>query len=386
MKYHKCRKIKGMLKFFTLMIIPSAAAYGIGRADIFSKLKPAKPVANTVSATEAPPNSTETEESITKPDELLYGSLILSKGYGIKPEIEQGEHFLELQSPLEMVSDTVGEVPYPQQWGSGGEIIRTTFGEYFGDSFFSLENGGQVNNKTDIPNEVLQNECWYLPNFSVESLDEPLVLIYHTHTCESFEPYVRDEYDVNFNFRTTDETKNMVMVGNAIQAELEAQGVGVIHLTEIHDHPSYNGAYDRSRANIIPILEEYPSIRVVLDIHRDALGDECSAYQPFISVDGKEAAQVMIISCCDDGTMGMTNYMENFHFACYLQQKLESDFPGITRPILFDYRCYNQDLTNGSLLIEVGSHGNTLEQSQYSGQLIGKSLGELLKTMCSESS
>ena len=73
--------------------------------------------------------------------------------------------------------------------------------------------------------------------------------------------------------------------------------------------------------------------------------------------------------------------MENFHFACTLQQKLEKDHPGFTRPILFDYRCYNQDLTNGSLLIEVGSHGNTLEQVQFAGQLLGKSLGELLTEM-----
>ena len=384
MKHHKCRKIKGLLKIFSTVVIPSAAAYVIGRADILNKVIPEKTAVNTVSATEAPPRESEITDEVTSPDDILYGSLILSEGYGIKPEIEQGEHFLELQPPLEMVSDTVGDVPYPQQWGGGGEIIRTTFGEYIGDSFFSLENGGQVNNKTDIPNEVLQNESWYMPNFTVDSLDEPLVLIYHTHTCESFEPYVRDEFDVNFNYRTTDETKNMVMVGNAIQAELEAQGIGVIHSTEIHDHPSYNGAYDRSRADLVPILEEYPSIRVVLDIHRDALGDDYSAYQPFIRVDGKEAAQIMIISCCDDGTMGMPCYMENLHFACNLQQKLETDFPGITRPILFDYRCYNQDLTNGSLLIEVGSHGNTLEQSQYSGQLIGRSLGELLITMCKE--
>ncbi|MCQ2469044.1 MAG: stage II sporulation protein P [Ruminococcus sp.] len=384
MKHHKCRKIKGLLKTVIAIAVPSAAAYISGREDILKNIRNEFTSVGTVESTEASPNIREHIKDITSPEDMLCGSLILSEGYGIKPEIEQGEHFLELQPPLEMVSDTVGEVPYPNEWSGGGQIIRTTFGEYIGDSFFSLENGGQVNNKTDIPNEVLKNECWYLPNFSIDSLDEPLVLIYHTHTCESFEPFVRDEFDVNFNFRTTDETKNMVMVGNAIQAELEAQGIGVIHSTEIHDHPSYSGAYDRSRATIMPILEEYPSIRVVLDIHRDALGDDSCAYQPFIRVDGKEAAQVMIISCCDDGTMGMPNYMENFHFACNLQQKLETDFPGITRPILFDYRCYNQDLTNGSLLIEVGSHGNTLEQSQYSGQLIGKSLGELLKTMCKE--
>ena len=89
----------------------------------------------------------------------------------------------------------------------------------------------------------------------------------------------------------------------------------------------------------------------------------------------------MIISGCDDGTLGMPEYIKNFHFACSLQQQIEGDFAGLTRPILFDYRHYNQDLTTGSLLIEVGSHGNTLEQVQYSGQLIGQSLAQLLLSL-----
>ena len=168
------------------------------------------------------------------------------------------------------------------------------------------------------------------------------------------------------------------MVGNEICRQLEAQGIGVIHATEIHDYPSYNGSYARSRETIQPILEQYPSIKVALDIHRDAISSNGNAYQPFIEIDGREAAQIMIISGCDDGTLGMPNYMKNFRFASYLDQQLESDYPGLTRPILFDYRKYNQDLTTGSLLIEVGSHGNTLEQVQYSGQLIGASLARSL--------
>ncbi len=108
------------------------------------------------------------------------------------------------------------------------------------------------------------------------------------------------------------------------------------------------------------------------------------AYQPVVAIDGEEASQIMIISGCDDGTLGMPNFMKNFHFACRLQERLENDYAGLTRPILFDYRHYNQDLTTGSLLIEVGSHGNTLEQSQYAGQLIGSSLGRLLNSMKEE--
>lgn len=380
MKHYRRRRRTGLWKVCAVIAVPLSIA-AFGRSQGFGGMAGEESVLTEVDTTDAAAVQSGSVRMEKTGEDLLCGSLILSHGYGVKAEIEQGENFLKLVPPMDMVTDNAGAIPYPEVWGGGGEILRNTFGEYSGDAFFDLADGGQVNNKTDISNDELVGESWYMPNFTVDSLDEPLVLIYHTHTCESFEPYVRDEFDAQFNFRTTDETKNVVMVGNAIQAELEAQGIGVVHATDIHDHPTYNGAYDRSRQTILPILEQYPSIKVVLDIHRDALGDETQAYQPFIRVDGREAAQIMIISGCDDGTMGMPNYMENFHFACTLQQKLEQDHPGFTRPILFDYRCYNQDLTNGSLLIEVGSHGNTLDQVQFAGQLLGKSLGELLIQM-----
>jgi stage II sporulation protein P len=100
-----------------------------------------------------------------------------------------------------------------------------------------------------------------------------------------------------------------------------------------------------------------------------------------VEIDGKKSAQVMIISGCDDGTMDMPDYMQNFRFASLLQQQMASDYENLARPVLFDYRKYNQDLTTGSLLIEVGTHGNTLEQVQYAGELVGKSLSKALKSI-----
>ena len=126
------------------------------------------------------------------------------------------------------------------------------------------------------------------------------------------------------------------------------------------------------------ILQQYPSIRVVLDIHRDAIQKDNTLIQPVVEINGKESAQVMIISGCDDGTMNMPNYMQNYHFACRLQENMEGMYAGLTRPILFDYRHYNQDLTTGSLLLEIGTHGNTLEQAQYAGELVGKALAQTL--------
>ncbi len=300
----------------------------------------------------------------------------LSVGFGFEEETADEK---TNKSPYETVSENPGEKPYPTEWSEGGSIVRNTYGEFTGNNYFNLEKAGQVNNKTSVSISELQNESKLLPEFKISlNLSEPQVLIYHTHTTESFEPFVRDFYDASFNYRTTDETKNMVMVGNEIQKQLEDAGIGVIHDTTIHDYPSYNGAYDRSAVTIQNALDKYPSIKVILDIHRDAICSEGIAYQPFVEIDGKEAAQIMIISGCDDGTLNMPNYMQNFRLASLFQQQIETDYPGLTRPILFDYRKYNQNMSTGALLFEMGSHGNTLEQVQYSGELVGKSIARAL--------
>lgn len=388
MTRHKKRRIISAVKCCGMLLLPlTAAAAAKSVPEIGGFLEKAGSItlgknsaAESGSLVNQPYYSMEVPEDY---EDIFNEEYILSEGYGVSEETADTAVISDSGNPLDAVSDDPGPKPYPSedQWTPGGNIIRTTYGEFSGNTYFDLEKCGQVNNKTTVPNETLYEESRYLPDFTITDTDEPQVLIYHTHTTESFEPYVRDFYDANFNYRTTDETKNMVMVGNAIQEQLEAQGIGVIHATDIHDYPSYNGSYARSRETITKILEEYPSIKVVLDIHRDAIANDSGAYQPVIEINGKEAAQVMIISGCDDGTLGMPNYMKNFRFASYLQQQMEGDYPGFTRPILFDYRKYNQDLTTGSLLIEVGSHGNTLEQVQYSGELIGASLARALNSL-----
>lgn len=287
----------------------------------------------------------------------------------------------ETSTESDAETDTdAGEKPYPEEWhvSDQTEIIRTTLGPYSGTKYISLPAAGQVANYTELDNSVLLKEAAMRPAFKISVNDEPQVLIMHTHTTESYEPYVRRNFDPTFNYRTTDHEKNVVAVGDVIAEKLEEVGIGVIHCDTVHDYPSYNGAYERSAETVKAILEEYPSIRVVLDIHRDAIGTETSISQPIVEINGKEAAQVMIISGCDDGTMDMPNYMFNFRFACRLQEQMETMYPGLSRPILFDYRRYNQDLTTGSLLIEVGSHGNTLDQALYAGALFGDALAQVL--------
>ncbi len=302
---------------------------------------------------------------------------IASDGYGWQEETAHAA----ADSTDSSDSADAGKKPYPTAWALDTDttVERTSYGTYAGTRFFNLSTAGQVQNKTDLSNNALLAESKLAPAFTVDlESGEPQVLIMHTHTTESFEPYVRASFDLSFNYRTTDPAYNVVSVGDAITAELEKAGIATIHDTTIHDYPSYNGSYERSAETVQEILAEYPSICVVLDIHRDAIQDGSTLLQPIVEIDGKEAAQVMIISGCDDGTMDMPNYLQNFHFACRLQTTMEQMYPGLTRPILFDYRKYNQDLTTGSLLIEVGTHGNTIEQAQYAGELVGKALAETL--------
>jgi stage II sporulation protein P len=300
-----------------------------------------------------------------------YGEI--SEGFGWNEEISDTAY--EVIGSEETAVDA-GVKPYPTEWiGDAGEVVQLSYGKQRGTSFINLDRAGQVRNVTDVSNALLIEEARKLPEFTIEfNSSEPQVLIMHTHTTESFEPFEREFYSTNFNYRTTDPTKNIVAVGDAITRELEKGGIKTYHDKTIHDYPSYNGSYERSAETVNAILAEYPSIKVVLDIHRDAITDGTKLTQPIADINGKNAAQVMIISCCDNGKGNIPNYMKNFRFASLLQQQMESDWAGLTRPVLFDRRFYNQDITTGSLLIEVGSHGNTIDQVIYSGELIGKSL------------
>ena len=276
-----------------------------------------------------------------------------------------------------------GPKPYPESIESRDGVITTfSFARGVGEEYISLDKAGQVRNVTSVSNNALLRESRQKPEFVIEKNGEPQVLIMHTHTTESFEPYARDFFDKSFSSRTTDERMNMVSIGNAIKEELENAGIAVLHDTTMHDYPSYNGSYDRSRETVKSLLEQYPSIKLVLDVHRDAIERaDGSRVAPVSNINGKDAAQVMLISGCDNGSMGMPHYMQNFRLASLLQAQMEYDYPTLTRPLLFDYRKYNQDLTTGSLLIEVGGHANSIDQALYSGTLIGKALVNALEQL-----
>lgn len=294
----------------------------------------------------------------------------------------------ELETPTAKIyqpspsEDVLNAIPYPVNLtGNDGVIEEYHYDTYTGEQYIDLDNGGQVRNCTSLSNDLLYNESQKSFDFRLDpDSSEPQILIYHTHATESFELSEKNYYDSSFSCKTTDPEKSIIAVGNKICEQLDKAGIPYVHDTLVHDYPSYDGSYQSSRETVQEILAKYPSIKIALDIHRDGIErDDGTRLAPVTEINGKKAAQIMIISGCDDGTMDMPDYLKNFHFASFLQSKLENSYNGLTRPILFDYRFYNQDLTTGSLLIEVGSHGNTLDQVKYSGELIGKELAEIIK-------
>ena len=208
----------------------------------------------------------------------------------------------------------------------------------------------------------------------------PQVLITHTHTTECYLGYDKGFYNADDPTRTKDSAKNMVAVGEQVAKQLRIAGIGVIHDTEIHDHV-YNEAYSHSKKAVEKLLKQNPTIRVVLDIHRDAIySSDTQRIKPTVVIDGKKAAQVMIIvGMKNTKTVPNTHTKENLSFGVRLQQRLHTDYAGLMRPMVLANARYNQQLCNGMVLLEVGSDVNTLEEAQYAAELVGKGLVSVLR-------
>ena len=255
-----------------------------------------------------------------------------------------------------------------------GENTFKIIESHFGDSGLKFENF-YVNNKSGIDLNIAE-ELSKKPDMSIKKDGSPQVLIYHTHTCESFMDKDQGFYFESFYPRTEDKRFSVVRVGDAICESLKKAGIGSIHDTTCHDSPSFSGSYKRSAETIDRNLAEHPSIQVTIDIHRDTIGNnERGKIKPTFRIGDKKAAQIMIMSGCDlDGSMNFPDWEFNLRFALRLQKSAETLYPGMTRSLFFGPVKYNMNKTHSSLLIEVGTEVNTLNEAVYSGTLIGNAL------------
>lgn len=274
------------------------------------------------------------------------------------------------ESSSDSSSSTPDDEPYVEETIGSDVIEQDLSVKAEGGKIYSIGTGFLRNYSTLSKEDILAT-IHAEPPFKTVATGEPQVLIIHTHTTESY-------YGSNENFRTTDKAQNMVAVGDEIVKELEKKGIGVIHDTEFYDYPSYNGGYARSAETIKRVLAEHPTIKIVLDVHRDALGSGNSKTAPTAVVDGNKVAQILIVSNCTNDKNNLPNFKSNLNFAARLENKLETIAPGITRPLLFSYRDYNQALAPGCILTEIGGHANTLQQAKWAGKYLGRALADVV--------
>lgn len=229
----------------------------------------------------------------------------------------------------------------------------------------------------------IEKELKLRPDIHIKKDGTPQVLLYHTHTTEAYMEKNNGFYYDDWYPRTMDMNKNVTQVGEKIAQKLKNANIGVIHDTTIHDNPSYNGSYKRSAETMRKNLEQYPSIQVTIDLHRDSIGsNESGKIKPTFVYKDKKAAQIMIISGYDpDGSLDFQDWEYNLRFAMRLQKCTETLFPGMTRPMYFSDVRYNMNITHGSILIEVGSDANTVNEARYSGELLGESLVNVLNDL-----
>lgn len=232
-----------------------------------------------------------------------------------------------------------------------------------------------VNNETSY--EVDVAACLSAETSIRAEGDGPQVLIVHTHGSESYTPDAAFPYTPTENERTTDTRYNVVRVGEELQKVLEENGVQAMHIRDIFDSPAYSGSYDRSLAAIEDALAANPTIKIVIDVHRDSiLTDDGTAYKTSCTIDGEEMAQLMFVVGTDEGGLYHPDWQQNLNYVTGLQYQLNRAYPGLMRPVNLRTQRFNQHASPGSMLIEVGSSGNTMPEALAAIRLFGQTLAD----------
>ncbi len=289
----------------------------------------------------------------------------------------------DLYSDIDKTPDDIAELMSAAEKTIKSETVKgkTSEEDYFGGG--TLVSFGDVEVQSKIPDSFYKLNIEELLNqkaeLNIQDISEPTILVYHTHTTESYTLLDVGYYTESFDLRCNDNSKNMVRVGDELCAYLEKMGFGVIHDTEIHDE-KYTGAYADSRASVEKYLEEYPTIEITIDLHRDDITyDDNTKVKPTASINGKKAARMMMIAGAEYGSV--ENYPDweyNLRFVLAVQSKAAQMYEGLMRPVLFSERKYNMDETRNSFLLEIGTDANTLDEACYSARLFATVLGELL--------
>ena len=192
------------------------------------------------------------------------------------------------------------------------------------------------------------------------------VIIFHTHTCESYTQTENNKYDASGNYRTTDLSHSVARVGDVLESYLKSFDFNVIHDKTYHDYPAYNGSYGRSLKTVSALKEKNKNTEIIIDLHRDAMSDE--TYAPKVKIGDEYAAQIMFVIGTDGSGLEHNNWRKNLEFAIKVQKIGNEMYPGLFKPIIVRNARYNQHLSSAATIIEFGATGNTLEECEISAK------------------
>ncbi len=293
---------------------------------------------------------------ILKPESIFMAAPIFEM-----PDIEYPEESANVSQPTQMPSPTM-QTAQPQ--------MRI--------EDIGISKGMSISNATaySVNADMLANEK---TDFALTG-NGAEVLIVHTHTTESYTEEGKSTYTSSDSDRSTDSSKNVIQVGRKICEVLNNSGISTIHDATVHDYPSYNGAYGRSLSTVERVMKDNPGIKVVLDVHRDAMvRADGTKLKVTADINGKKAAQVMLVIGTDSGGLNHPYWQSNMRFAAKIQKKANEMYPSLMRPMNLREERFNQHTTKGSLILEVGSNGNTLSEAVLGGECIANVIAEVLK-------
>ncbi len=236
---------------------------------------------------------------------------------------------------------------------------------------FNVQYGNvKIKNQTSY----ILTEQMMTPDITIENKN---IVLFHTHSCESYTSSEAYPYTPTGTFRTTDLNFTVTRVGTELENQLKQYGYSIVHDTSYHDYPAYNGSYTRSLQTVENILKQTPS-DIIIDLHRDAIGSR-SDYAPIVKIGENDvAAQMMFVIGTNAGGLWHPNWNQNLKFAIKVQQKAEEMYPGLFKPIMLTTSRYNQHTGKYASIIEVGATGNTLEQCLTSMKYLAKVISAIV--------
>ena len=318
-------------------------------------------------------NLPEEESGLTGWQKLVLGqSPTLSAGLGAGNGTEEGQPSAQ---PAGEPDDPEDPEELPEVTAAPEDIVGRTLLPTSGEGYDGAQ-GVYIENRPGLDLDVA---ALAQAQLTLDLPEEgPQVLIVHTHGSEAYTPDGTDTYVATGECRTTDTEKSVVRVGDEIAKVLTEMGLTVVHDTGLYDYPEYNGAYDRSLAAVEDWLAQYPTIQVVLDVHRDALiGADGTVYKPITTINGESCAQVMLVMG-SNALYDHPGWLENLALAVQVQKEMNTLWPTLARPIGLRENRYNQQTAPGAMLVEVGSHGNTLQEALAAARMFARALGAVL--------